>query len=156
MFAWLSAASGLGAITGALFLGTAGPAEGIYRKIFKYIGLMGAAFVLFGFASVAWLSIFSMFLIGCFMMGSFPILNTCIQNLVEDRMRGRVMSLYTMTFFGATPIGSLLVGYLADRIGTQVIAIACGAICITFGLLAPRAFGEYNPNKVQESVQVQT
>jgi MFS family permease len=163
-FAWLSAATGLGAIMGALVLGNAGPAEDIYRKIFKYISLMGVSFVLLGFASVAWLSIFSMFLIGFFMMGSFPILNTCIQNLVEDRMRGRVMSIYTMTFFGATPLGSLLVGYVADRIGTQIVAIACGATCITFGLLAPKAFGEYNPQKYprnfeekpNEGIEVQT
>ena len=151
-FAWLSGAAGLGAIMGAIILGNAGPAEDIYRKIFTYIWLMGGAFVLLGFSTVTWLSILAMYLIGFFMMGTFPILNSVIQSIVTDPMRGRVMSIYTMTFFGATPIGSLLVGYLADRIGTQTVAVASGAICITFGLLAPRAFGEYKAEGAQVTV----
>jgi MFS family permease len=136
----LSASAGIGAITGAVVLGSA-ELNGIYKKIFTYVWLMGCGFVILGLSHYVWLSAIAMFFVGCFMMGAFPIINSSIQNLVEDSMRARVMSLYSMTFFGATPLGSLIVGMLADRAGTQKVAIGSGVICMSFGLLAPPVFG---------------
>jgi MFS family permease len=140
-FAILSAAGGSGAILGAILLGNVAHIQGIYRKVFTYVWLMGCGFVLLGLSNQVWLSTIAMFLVGCFMMGAFPIINTSIQNVVEDSKRGRVMSIYTMTFFGATPLGSLLAGFFSDRYGAQRVAIASGLTCIVFGLLARRAFG---------------
>jgi MFS family permease len=127
----LSASAGIGAITGAVGLGSA-EITGIYQKIFTYIWLMGCGFVILGLSHYVWLSATAMFFIGCFMMGAFPIINSSIQSVVEDSMRARVMSIYSMTFFGATPIGSLIVGSLADRVGTQNVAIGSGITCMFF------------------------
>jgi MFS family permease len=140
-FAYLSSAGGLGAIVGAVFLAPSSAPQYLYRKIFTYVWAMGCGFILLGASHTIWLSVLAMFLVGCFMMGAFPIINSSIQAIVEDSMRGRVMSLYTMTFFGATPLGSLLVGGLADRFGTQRVAVGSGATCVLFGLCAPRVFG---------------
>jgi MFS family permease len=140
----LSASAGIGAITGAIVLGSAELTD-IYKKIFTYVWLMGCGFVILGLSHFLWLSAIAMFFIGCFMMGAFPIINSSIQSVVEDSMRARVMSLYSMTFFGATPLGSLIVGSLADRAGTQKVAIGSGVICMSFGLLAPPLFAHLGP-----------
>jgi MFS family permease len=55
--------------------------------------------------------------------------NTLIQSMVPDRLRGRVMSLYSMMFMGMAPIGSLLAGAAADRAGAPMTVAAGGALC---------------------------
>ena len=56
--------------------------------------------------------------------------NTMLQTIVEERLRGRVMSFYTMAFFGTVPIGSLLGGFIADRYGAMTTVFASGIICL--------------------------
>jgi MFS family permease len=60
--------------------------------------------------------------------------NTILQTIVEDHLRGRVMAFYTMAFFGTAPIGSLLAGVAADRIGAQWTIAWCGVVCVLSGL----------------------
>jgi hypothetical protein len=56
--------------------------------------------------------------------------NTIIQTVVEDRMRGRVMSFYMMAFLGTAPFGSLLAGALAGRIGAPATTALAGVCCL--------------------------
>ena len=58
----------------------------------------------------------------------FTIINTLLQTNVDDKMRGRVMGLYTLTFFGFAPFGNLAMGQLAEQWGMNVI-ITLSAIC---------------------------
>ena len=59
--------------------------------------------------------------------------NTIIQTIVDEKFRGRVMGFYTMAFFGTVPIGSLLAGVIAERLGAMG-AIGLGAVvCIAAG-----------------------
>ena len=60
-------------------------------------------------------------------MVEFTIINTLLQTRVDDQLRGRVMALYTITFFGFAPFGNLAVGVLSQRIGLSY-AIALFAI----------------------------
>ena len=60
--------------------------------------------------------------------------NTLIQTLVDEDKRGRVMSFYTMAFFGAAPFGSLLAGTLAHGIGAPYTIMVTGACCIAGSL----------------------
>jgi predicted MFS family arabinose efflux permease len=55
--------------------------------------------------------------------------NTIVQTVVEDDKRGRVMSFYTIALLGSAPIGSLLSGSLAARIGVQATLVASGVAC---------------------------
>jgi MFS family permease len=55
--------------------------------------------------------------------------NTILQTIVDEEMRGRVMAFYAVAVLGTQPIGSLLAGVLADRIGTQHTIFA-GAVVI--------------------------
>jgi len=54
--------------------------------------------------------------------------NTVIQTIVEERLRGRVMAFYTMAFLGTAPIGSLLAGVVAARIGASNTIIGGGVL----------------------------
>jgi MFS-type transporter involved in bile tolerance (Atg22 family) len=61
--------------------------------------------------------------------------NTVLQTIVDEDKRGRVMSLYTMAFLGTAPLGSLLVGWLADATGPQKTVRVGGACCVLGSLL---------------------
>jgi MFS family permease len=67
--------------------------------------------------------------------------NTLIQSMVPDRLRGRVMSVYAMTFMGMAPLGALLAGSLAHKIGPTWTVTIGGSIAIVgaivFGLKLP-------------------
>ena len=56
--------------------------------------------------------------------------NTLIQLTIEDRYRGRIMSLYTLMFVGTAPIGALLAGGIAQRAGAPVATSVCGVILL--------------------------
>jgi MFS family permease len=71
-----------------------------------------------------------MLVTGFGMMQGLTSSNTIIQTLVDENMRGRVMSYYTMAFVGMAPFGSLLAGTLAHAIGAQRTVIVSGVACI--------------------------
>jgi MFS family permease len=81
-----------------------------------------------------WLSLGLMVLVGFGMIQCASASNTIIQALVPEDKRGRVMSYYTMAFFGAAPFGSLLAGALAARIGAPYTVIVTGLFCIAGSL----------------------
>jgi uncharacterized membrane protein len=60
-------------------------------------------------------------------MLQFTLLNTMLQLRVGDEMRGRVLSLYTLTFFGFAPFGNLAMGNLAEYWGLS-LTIGVGAV----------------------------
>ncbi len=62
-------------------------------------------------------------------------INTIVQTIVDDDKRGRVMSLYTMSFLGVAPLGALTAGALAARIGAPHTLLV-GGICCVLGALA--------------------
>jgi MFS family permease len=71
-----------------------------------------------------------MVLTGFGMMQQTAASNTILQTIVPDEMRGRVMSFYTLAIFGVTPIGSLLAGFSANRIGAPATLACGGALCV--------------------------
>lgn len=60
----------------------------------------------------------------------FVLCNTIIQAHVSDEYRGRVLSLFTLTFFGLSPFGSLLLGGLAEGVGTAAAIMVCAGLCL--------------------------
>ncbi len=60
----------------------------------------------------------------------YVLMNTLIQTQVPDVFRGRVLSLYSLTFFGLSPFGNLLVGSVAQGIGTLPTILLCGVVCL--------------------------
>ena len=64
------------------------------------------------------------------MMVHIALTNTILQTVVEDDMRGRVMSFFAMAFMGTVPVGSLMAGWLADSIGVSWTLIIGGLCCV--------------------------
>jgi MFS family permease len=80
----------------------------------------------------------AVFVAGFGFVCQFVLTNTLIQAVVPDSFRGRVLSLYTLTFFGLSPIGSLIMGVVADQIGTLLTIVIFGGACLIGTLLITR------------------
>jgi MFS family permease len=99
---------------------------------------------LLSFGFIYWLfpSIIILFLIGVSIMLIFNLGNALVQTLVPDKLRGRVMGVYSLAFFGLMPLGSLWVGLLAEYFGEPLAVVLNGAILLVFFILirifAPR------------------
>ena len=126
----LMGATGVGALAGALVMASRKNLKGLGTWVPLSAAAFGAALVAFSFSRIYWLSILILAPVGFAMMIEMASSNTLIQSMVPDRLRGRVMSVYSMMFMGMAPIGSLLAGAAADRIGAPWTITAAGIICI--------------------------
>jgi len=139
---WLNSASGIGALASALSLALRKSVVGLARMIQIAAAILGSALMLFGLSHALWLSLMLMVLVGFGLMQSVAASNTIILSLAPQDMRARVMSYYTMAFFGGAPFGSLLASVLAERIGAPNTVVLTGAACVLgalcFALERPR------------------
>lgn len=127
---WLTGASGVGALISGLSLAIRKSVAGLTRMVQIAAAMLGSALILFGLSRVLWTSLVLMLFVGFGLMQCAAASNTIIQALVTEDKRARVMSYYTMAFFGAAPFGSLLAGALAHRIGAPHTVIVTGACCV--------------------------
>ena len=136
---WLMSASGVGAVSGALYLGSRTTIRGLGRIITFGGAAMGTGLI--GFALSRWLplSLVCLTLTG---MGGVLLMassNTLIQTLVDDDKRGRVMSIFSMAFTGTMPVGNLLAGSFAAAWGTMATLTVSGIICIVIAVVFYRS-----------------
>jgi len=131
---FLMTASGAGALCGALYLASRRSVLGLGRVMTLSVIGFGAGLTAFSFSRVEWLSLLILPTVGAGMMVTMAATNTIIQTVVEEDLRGRVMAFYTMAFLGTAPIGSLIAGVAADRIGSQRTILLGGLSCIVAGL----------------------
>lgn len=129
----LTSAAGMGALVGALSLASRDSVLGLGRVVAWATALFAVALVGFALSRHLWLSAGALMVVGYALMLTTASINTILQTLVSEELRGRVMSLYTMAFVGAAPVGSLLGGAIALRIGAPITVLMGGVGC---GLLA--------------------
>ncbi|MBD2577735.1 MFS transporter [Oscillatoria sp. FACHB-1406] len=134
----LMAASGVGALAGAVFLSQRQGIRGLGRLIAIASSGSGAIAIAFAFSKSLWFSAFCLFLIGFGNVLQFASSNTLIQNLVEPDKRGRVMSFYLMAFLGMASFGNLLTGSLIEAIGIPAEVALSGGICILLSVAFSR------------------
>jgi MFS family permease len=127
---FLMAASGIGAVCGGLYLVTRKTVVGLGKVIIFGPTILGIGLITFSLSRLLPLSLLAMLLIGLGTILQVAAGNTVLQTIVLDDKRGRVMSLYTMSFLGMVPFGNLLGGSLADRIGAPNTLIIAGSACI--------------------------
>ena len=132
---FLMAASGIGALGGAVYLSTRKSVIGLGKIIAFSPALMGSGLIGFSLSRVLWVSLLMMALVGLGFILQFASSNTFIQTIVEDDKRGRTMSIYTMAFFGMLPLGNLFAGKLASHIGAPNTLTIAGAFCIVGSLI---------------------
>ncbi|HXS74660.1 MAG TPA: MFS transporter [Terracidiphilus sp.] len=131
---FLMGAVGVGSLASALSLVMRRSVRGLTRVIPIAAAIFGIGLIFFGLSHYLWLSMLMMLVTGFGMMQGLTGSNTIIQTLVDENMRGRVMSYYTMAFVGMAPFGSLLAGALADAIGAPHTVIVSGVACILGGI----------------------
>jgi MFS family permease len=134
----LMGAVGLGALAAALFLASRRTVLGLGRFITGGALLIGAGSVGFSMARHLAVAVPLLFVAGFGMMVLMASSNTILQTIVEDDKRGRVMSLYTMSFMGTLPIGCLLSGLIANHLGAPQTVRIGGALCILGALCFAR------------------
>ena len=138
---FLMSATGVGALSGALFLAARESVRGLSKVITVCAYLFGGALVVFGLSRVLWLSLLSLAIAGFGMMVLMAASNTFLQTVADDDKRGRIVSMYTMAYIGLTPFGSLLAGAFAQRV-TAPITIALGGVTV---MIAAGLFGRHIP-----------
>ncbi|HEX9445586.1 MAG TPA: MFS transporter, partial [Candidatus Binatia bacterium] len=125
---------GLGALSGALFLARRTELRGLGKIIVATTVGFGLGLALFTAVRVFWLSLVILLGVGFCWMVLIAACNTLLQALAADKMRGRVMSIFSMMLVGMAPFGSLLAGWLADRAGAPLVVAAGGFCCAAAGL----------------------
>jgi len=145
----LVSAAGMGALSGALYLATRTTVRGLGKVILTCATIFGVGLIAFSFSRSIWLSIAILVATGFGMMVSTASSNTILQTIVDDDKRGRIMSLYTMAFMGMAPVGGLLAGTLASRIGAPNTVLLGGlavlAVAAWFGARLPTLHREVAP-----------
>jgi MFS family permease len=134
----LMGATGIGALIGALALASKTSVRGLGRFIWIAAAGLGISLILFTLSRRLWLSMALLVPAGFSMMIQMGSTNTLLQVMVPDRLRGRVMSLYSMMFIGMGPIGALLAGVVATKLGAPWTVGIGGFICVIGGAIFAR------------------
>jgi MFS family permease len=155
-YGWLFSAFGAGSLVASLRMAVTRERWALRRHLL--FGLVTSGLGLAGFAWARWLPL----MMACAALAGFGLIlyvsstNTLIQLTVEDRFRGRVMSLYTLFFVGTSPFGALLAGGVAQRFGAPVATSVCalfllgGALWVSMRLRAIAAREASAPPSVPE------
>jgi len=136
--ALLMGALGAGALCGALVLAArhaTEPTRGIpliVASLLVFGASLGSVYFL---RSVILVGV-ALFIAGLTMVSCIGSVNTLLQHLIPDAMRGRVLSMYTFSFFGTLPIGNLVAGAVAERWGIRMAFLVMSGGLLVAGLLA--------------------
>jgi predicted MFS family arabinose efflux permease len=134
-YSGLLAAFGIGAVAGAIAVAGFGH---VRRKGIVAVAMQmtfGALMVAFAVSRRAVLSHAILVLAGAALMVVFAMFMTLVQSNVEDRLRGRVVSVYSVAFRGAMPLGNLAAGFLATFLKAPRVLVLDGLILVSVGAI---------------------
>ena len=126
----LVGASGAGAMAGVLYLAGRRGAAGLERLIAFAGACAGMGLILFSQSNTLWLSLAVLPLVGFGIISIAASVNTILQLVAPDAMRGRLVSLHIAAFLGVMPVGSLVFGLFAERFGAAAMVTAGGTLCL--------------------------
>jgi len=127
---FLFGAAGLGGIIGMLLLASRKDMRGLLNWIAASALAAGATLVVFAYSTSLALSLAAIAVVGMSALTVAMGVSTIIQTIVEDRMRGRVLGLFTVAFLGMFPLGSLAAGAAATWLGATHTLAAGGVACM--------------------------
>jgi len=130
-FAWIFAATGVGATIGAVTTGfLRRPSIGFATGgLFLY----GGALIGFGLSRSLAAAVVMEAVVGFFYFAVMTSLQTLLQQIVDDAKRGRVMSLFQVAWGGLFPLGALLMGAVARYVGISTAIVLAGGVCSVVG-----------------------
>jgi MFS family permease len=158
----LMTASGVGALIGTLYLASRHTVLGLGKVIVAASIGLSLGLIAFSFSRTLWLSILILPIIGASTMLQAASANTILQTVVDERLRGRVMAFYSVAIMGMQPIGSLLAGFVAERIGAEKTifygALFCLAGALWLGVKRPMLAAYIRPIYIERGIieEVQT
>ncbi len=127
-YAALSTANGIGAVFAAILVTWLGKRIGRGRVVTIFAIFASLALALLSQANTLPVALFLTLIAGFALILQFVTMNTLIQSEVPNEFRGRVLSLYTLTFFGIAPFGALVLGFIAEAIGTPNAFAVCAVV----------------------------
>ena len=128
-FGLLMSAAGVGAVMGALHFAARTSYKGLARWIAAASAVCAVALVVFSQSKLFWLSMAVLLVVGFSATLQMAATNTTLQNRVPDQLRGRIMAVYATMFMGIQPIGSLIAGGVAKKIGAPDTLAVFGTVC---------------------------
>jgi MFS family permease len=123
----LMGATGMGALLGALIVASRQGLRGLGKVTAAAAGGFSVCLILFSLSRWFWLSAAILVPTGMCMMLQMACTNTLIQSMVPERLRGRVMAVYSMMFLGMAPFGALFAGVAAGHLGA-LMTVRIGAV----------------------------
>lgn len=130
----LLAAQGAGAVMGAAVMASrSGTARTLRQNLTAGLLAIGVAIAVFGLSPWIALSLGAQMLIGVGQMNYMASTNTMLQLFVSDELRGRLMSIYTLSVIGFAPLGGLEVGFVGEHLNARVAVLICSAFSIVCG-----------------------
>ncbi len=132
---FLVGCAGFGAVLGTVYLASRGNIDRLARRLMFTTMLAGGALLAVGLSSWLWLTFALMVLVGFGIIVTAAGINMILQSLVDDAIRGRLVSFYTMSFLGVVPFGALASGTLAGLIGAPSTISLFGGCCLLAGLV---------------------
>jgi MFS family permease len=126
----LQSARGFGALVSALMIASLGRFKTKGRL--WTVGSLTMPLVLLIFSTTRYLplSLLVLLCVGWALMVLINMSNALVQTQVADHLRGRVMGIYTLTFFGFMPVGSLVNGTLATKIGAPLTLVINASVLL--------------------------
>lgn len=149
LLGFLTGAMGLGALSGALFLASRKDLLRIPALTFRTAIMFAIGLGIFALSPNKAVSMLALIVTGFGMVVHFNAANTLLQSIADPDKRGRIVSLYSLSFMGITPLGSLAAGALADFIGVPLTVFVFSAICLVSAL----AFGKRVKSVIMSLVQ---
>jgi MFS family permease len=137
-FGFLMGATGIGALTAAIYLASRKSVLGLLRIIPVSSAVFGIGLIAFSFSRTFLLSMALMLITGIGMIMQMASSNTILHTIVDDDKRGRIMSLFVMAMMGTAPFGGLLAGVLAARLGAPNTLLIGGLCCILGAIMFAR------------------
>ena len=130
----LMTAAGIGALIGTLYLASRHTVVGLGKVIVAASIGLSLGLIAFSFSRVLWLSMLVLPIVGAGVMLQAAASNTILQTVVDERLRGRVMAFYSVAIMGMQPIGALVSGIVAERIGSEMTIFYGALACLAGGL----------------------
>lgn len=135
IYAMLLSVSGVGAIFGALMVAATGNLRNKGRVALLMLVALGVLMACFSLSKSLLLSAALLFLAGGALVSVFALINSLVQLIASNQMRGRVMSVYNVAFRGGGPIGSLIAGALIPVFSAPHVLAVNGLLLAVLGLV---------------------
>jgi len=137
---WLLSAAGLGALIATGYLASRRGVPGLGRVVAAAAVTTSVAMMAFSQTRALWQALPCLVALGFGYIAVNASINTLMQALAEDRLRGRVVGIFLMVAIGLVPLGNLAVGALVEWIGERPALLACGLAGVAAALWFIRGY----------------